>query len=246
MSATTGRLGALVIVLCGLVACDRLPNLHKRDRLGEIPRFTWIEKGQPRPVPATAHATVGLEPRPDRQPNTRIGTSKGCWDAPDASACLRGNWGLVLNRLGEVPLTAQPGVRAYRHLSFVACGKWTSTTLYVSPSGSGVLQIRTTEGEESTRAPLEQRFEVSADRVRGFETGFAMSGFTLVTADPRALSNRAICYDGQEHVFEAYLRERYRFVTRRTCDPDYGKVVAWGANLSTLDPSWRRPPLKGC
>jgi hypothetical protein len=212
-----------------LTACERAPNPRFADRLGAIPRFSWLDENQVRPAPTIAVVTVGGWPAPEG----------ACFDRKDAASCLRRNWLSVLGLFGEGELRAPAGGRSYRFLLFPSFTPWVSQRLDVNPDGEGLLTtvVAGNPDTQDVAATWRRVRRLSERQVADIEGRIAEGSFIRIPPDARAyLPAKARCYDGADLVVEAYIGGRYRFVSRHDGEPDFEDVETLGATFLALEP----------
>jgi hypothetical protein len=201
--------------------------------LGPIPKFTWIEAGQPRPTPHIAETAFGLAPPPvlgsGVDPKTgQKWVSEGdppsdCYNQPDGAACLRRNWLELLHRFGETELAAPSGGRSYRAFTFPSFTRAAAVRLDIAPDGRGVLTSSWAPANWNAPVtpPVVKTAPVTRSEVEALERAVALSPFERIIADPSALeASGQVCVDGTSWVFEAVVGGRYRYVARHSCDLD--------------------------
>lgn len=231
----------LAVAVAGVLLANwrSLPNPRPRDDLGPIPRFIWIKPDQRRPIPSITQVTVasGLALIRPRDANGQIAL-RGCYRQLDPRGCLERNWRDFLSRFGAGELRAGPNERAYRFLALpnaVKSPTWTLATLQVRRDGTGDLEVTTRDSTLVSEKPWSDRTRrIGAGDVAAFERALRWSAFTVVEADPRSLTVQKSCEDRSNYVFEMIVRERYRYVARRSCQADAARVKAWGARLLAL------------
>ena len=253
-------LAAAMLQVCVLTPWTA--GAQSSDRLGPIPRFTWIEPGQARPVPHIAETEIGLSPAPMHGPEVdqyghRIvvvgDPPSDCYGNPDPPACLHHNWLALLQSFSETELAAPPGGRSYRFLDFPSFSPWVSIRLDVRADGSGMLTTSWTDHnlEKGQSHAGGSSAGIPVQVVAGVERSIAESSFERLVADPSALQTKMVCTDGADWVFEAQVKDRYRYVARHSCDPDEADILAIGRILvdlaRTATPDARfdhgRPPI---
>jgi hypothetical protein len=230
MGGAQDKLRRLTLALYAVVAvaatgCDQLAAFRTHDRFGPIPRFGWIEAGQPRPTPHIAETTTGLS------------SNSSCYDRLDGVACLRRNWLGLLASFGETELTSQPNWRSYRLLQLPACSRLLAVRLDLRPDGSGLLTTAWTpppSREGPTGAATRAQAPVSAAESTAVTAAFEHGGFNELIADPSALWRSGRVYDGVSWVLEAYVGGRYRYVARYSGLSDEAHVAALATPLLEL------------
>lgn len=226
MHGASGPLPLLVVAAL-LAGCTERPNFRTSDKLGPIPRFAWIEPGQPRPAPAIAEVALP------------------CYRAADAPVCMRQAFRGALKQLGQRELAeASDGGRSYRYINDPACAAPLAIRLDVRADGSGLVTVSGRGGPPPARGVdwSLRTFVAPAGAVARVENALAHSAFERIAPDPRALATDA-CYDGQHDIFEAVRRGRYRYVHRQSCEPNHAEVKALGEAMVRLLPT--PPPAPG-
>jgi hypothetical protein len=247
MHQSGSALAVLVMALLTSVCVAAIPleaHAQANDRFGPIPRFTWIDKGQPRPTPHIAETEVGIEPSPEHDETTRSGQKitvvndppSDCYDRSDGVACLRRNWLSILGSFGETELTAPAGERSYRFLEFPSFSPWVSIRLDVRADGSGVLTTSWVpfDPRHGPSKPARTSTEVSKSAAADAERAIAESAFGRLVGDPSALEDDHLCVDGADWVVEAYVMDRYRYVARHSCQKDEAEIRAISRILVAL------------
>jgi hypothetical protein len=246
------RLALIFALLCWIVLAAGslarlgwLPGPKMRDEYGPIPHFGWIEKGEPRPTPHIAETEFGLAPAPVLRTGidptgmkfTELGDPPSMCFRSGGAACLRRNWREVLKRFGDTELAAPPGARSYRFLGFPSFSDWVSVQLDVRPDGTGMLVTSWVDHADGAAVGSGARpvtAPVSQTETEIVERGIARSAFGRMVADPSALWGQHACLDGATWVFEAYVRDRYRYVARHSCQAGEAQIKAMGKLLVDL------------
>ncbi len=196
------------------------------DRLGPIPRFSWIAPGEPRPAPAVAAVVVGENGEPH------------CGKTAEPDACLRRNFRSFLNQHGEDELKGSPGERIYRFLDLPACSASTSIRFTLRSDGTGDIAVaRLAPSNEGPRPTLQvQTVRLTPRKAAALERKLRGEKANWITPDARALVLRRTGYDGVSSVYEAVIDGRYRYAYRDSGDWDAAYLERLGERFRRAVP----------